>query len=442
MKKVFILLVLCIVVVLGYVLYDNRTIATITLDINPSVMIKVGKGNKIKKVIPLNDDAKEIVKGIENISLDDVIKEITMNVIEKGYIKDNNVVVLIHTEGNINSNINDVLLTEFNSKEITVDIITIDNITSEDKQIAKKYNITPAKAAYIDAIDNVPVESLVSKGMSELRETKQTGNYCLEGYVLEGTQCLKEVSRSEAINGMVCPPGYYDYNGKCYEEVGADLGDTYCDNNFELKDNNCVETQRVDASKYNYKCSSGQLGRRSELGLPASNSGNDDYVCYNTTNAKEPTLRCLSNSGHIMLDGKCYNGPAPLINGGCPGNDVAINGWCYSKDDEDQWLCPDGRIYEKSKGTYPKYCPDTISYTEVSFEYKCEQGTLDGSSCIVEHYQAPQVEMSCPKGYTLTDGRCLGTKTVDKTDGYVCNGEARVEGNECVVYDIIESLKN
>ena len=75
-----------------------------------------------------------------------------------------------------------------------------------------------------------------------------------------------------------------------------------------------------------------------------------------------------------MIGGKCANGPAPLINGGCPNGDTVINGGCYTIDDEDQWVCPNGSIYEKSKGTYVDLCPDTFTYREPEIKgYSCNE---------------------------------------------------------------------
>ena len=50
-KIVFVVIGLLIVLgILGFAMWNNRTISTITLDINPSVEIKLGKNEKVKSV--------------------------------------------------------------------------------------------------------------------------------------------------------------------------------------------------------------------------------------------------------------------------------------------------------------------------------------------------------------------------------------------------------
>ena len=47
----------------GYLIWNNIAISKITLEINPSIEIRLNRNNKVVRVVPLNDDAKEIVKG-------------------------------------------------------------------------------------------------------------------------------------------------------------------------------------------------------------------------------------------------------------------------------------------------------------------------------------------------------------------------------------------
>ena len=40
---------------------DNKVFATVSIDVNPSLEIKINKEEKVLSVIPLNDDAKKVV---------------------------------------------------------------------------------------------------------------------------------------------------------------------------------------------------------------------------------------------------------------------------------------------------------------------------------------------------------------------------------------------
>lgn len=459
MKKkiiVSILLLLFIaLIVIGFIIWDNRTISTITLDINPSIEINLNKKEKVKSVIALNEDANKIVNDdLKGKSLDDTLNIIVENLIEEDYVHGNDLVdVILYSKGNVsNSDIESMLSISLGSKNIPANIITVENITEEDKEIAKKYNVSPAKVAYIKTITeenkNIGIEDLANKSVSEIKETKYTGRYCEEGWILEGDFCLREKERIQASDGKVCPSGYYEVDGKCYEETAViDTDELLCNEGFELENGKCTLTEVVDAMPNKYSCTTGELVKASDYSISQIYTDTAEYVCIDKSLGEAPVLRCLYNPGHIMIDGKCYNGPAPLIGGGCPGSDKAINGGCYSLDDEDQWQCPNGSIYHKSRGGVPKLCPDTLKVTKATVtEYRCDGDfKLQGDKCILERVEDPHHNRICPKDYTKTeDDKCINyEKPANKEDGFVCNWEnSRLKGNICIIYEIIEAKHN
>ena len=454
-NKLIILLSICFILIasfIGFLLWNNRTISSIFLDINPSIKINLNKKGIVKNVVALNDDAKDIVDNdLKNKALDDTLEIITNNLIENNYVEDNFVQMLLYTKGNIdNNNVVSKLSDTFNKKEIGTSIIVIESISKEDEELARKYDISPSKASYINSIkednENIDVEVLIEKPVEELKETKETGKYCDAGYSLEGDFCVKEIKREKASNGKVCPEGYFDYNGKCYEETQSiELEDYECDDREKtLVGNKCIFKEYIEAIP-NFTCEKGDLIKRGEAKYRTFRDSGDreQYVCEDKSNAKTPTLRCLLNSGHIMINGKCYNGPAPTINGGCPNGDTLRNGKCYSKDNEDQWQCPDGNIYEKSKGTYEPLCPDTFKYTVATGNYSCKEGyTLEGTKCVRDIEEDARHKRTCSSGYTLVDDyRCINkNKTANYIDGYVCNEpHTRVEESYCVYVEVVDA---
>ena len=115
-------------------------------------------------------------------------------------------------------------------------------------------------------------------------------------------------------------------DGKCYKETGViDTDELLCNEEFKLEGSKCILTEEINAIPNKYNCTTGELVKASDYALSPKDTDNAEYVCIDKSSAKQPVLRCLYNSGHIMIDGKCYNGPAPLINGGCPGADKAIS---------------------------------------------------------------------------------------------------------------------
>lgn len=450
-KKNVIIIVSCLLLgcILYFVLFRSKVVTTITLDINPSIELGLDKNNSVIKAKALNEDAKSIVnKELLNKSLNDALNDIKDNLVKEGYAEDR-MVILAYSEGEYDSE-------EFKNKlanvfrDLDCDILTIDNISSDDIKYAKKNGISPAKAAYINSISNektIDSDMLVNKDIEELKETKETGFYCEDGFSLEGGNCVKIISKKAALVGERCPNGYTESNGHCYKNTAViDTDELRCNEPLTLKDNNCVGTVEVQAIP-NFKCEKGTLiTRYGAANRDFRESGDpDQMVCEDRSEAVAPTLRCLKGP-HIMIDGSCYVGPAPLINGGCPGSDKPVNGGCYSKDPGDQWQCPNGDIYEKSKDTYIDLCPDTFKYTIATGNYECQEGyKLVGNKCSTDISEKAIRVRKCPEGYYKTENdECINySDEKSKENGPYCEGEReRLEGNECVTFEMKEAFHN
>ena len=454
-KKIIISIVVILVFITSLILFNtqNKVVSTVFLDINPSIKINLNKNEKVVSVYALNEEGKEIINNgnLKGKTFDELLNVVTNTVIEKGYAENDQIVIVLYSDGNIDNKITEERVKRsFQDKNVYTEIILVENVTKDDKALAKKYNISESKAAYINSIVNenksIEINDLLDKSVRELKETKETGRSCDEGYFLEGDFCLKEISRVAANNGKVCPNGYYEFEDRCYEETGSLNSEDYCEEGDELKDGNCIGTIKEKA-EIKYDCSKGELIKKGDIN-PIGSPDNDKYYCVDKSTGKPPVLRCLKNSGHIMIDGRCYNGPAPTINGGCPGSDKLVNGSCYSLDDEDQWECPDGNIYEKSKDTYIELCPDTFTYTEPTvLGYTCDGAnkTLVGDECVYEEIKPVLQKVTCPKGYdTNNQNRCINYNVIkDKENGLVCEQEnSRLKGNQCIIYEIIDAKRN
>ena len=455
-KKIIILITLTIILLIGiisFVIWNNRTVSTITIDINPSLEIRLNKSNIVKSIIPLNDDAKSIInKSMQGKKLDNTLKLLTDNAIEEGYI-DEQVDILIHSEGIITNNeVQNKLISTLDKKNIAANIIKVDTITKEDKALSKKYNISVSKAAYINQVtkenQNIDVSYLVEKSVNELEETKNRGVYCQQDYTLEGDFCLKEIGREKTETGKVCPKGYYEYQDKCYEEVGSEEGEKLvCNEGFVLKNEKCYHEESIMAEPVKYECAKGEAKTRLELKLSSPNDGDaKEIVCVDYSNATHPVSPCEANDGteYTYANGKCYWHRAPVIAEGCPGK-VQVNGECWD-DATGIYICVgyrDGTRYSSKD----EYCENSITYTDpIVTEYKCpKEYTLNNNKCEKQEIEETHHERLCPSGYTMIEqGRCINkNKTVSKEDGYVCNQEnSRLKGNECIIYEIIEASHN
>ena len=445
-KKVIIIIICLLVIlsVIGFILWNNRTISTINLDINPSITININKHNEVKSIIALNEEAKKVINNNMNGKpMNDVLIDLSESIIDNGYTDRGNANILLYTTGNINKDdIVKLLKDTFDERHFNAEIIVIENITKEDIELSKKYNISSSKAAFVNSISKekeVSIDNIVNESIGELSQTKETGYYCLDGYILDGDNCVKEVRREKAIKGIVCPVEYYEYKGKCYKEVGSLESDKLiCDNNYKLEeDNMCHHSDILDSIK-EYECEVGEL-ITDPVGLKR---GVKTPVCVDKSKAKAPTLRCLLQP-HKIINGKCYVGPAPVINGGCPNNDKLVGKGCYSKDPEDQWQCPNGDIYEKSKGSYVELCPDTFKYSTPTIKsYSCNEGyVLKDTKCIKEDIIKPFHERYCPDGYNEVDGgRCIDMNDIkEKQDGYKCEEDSsRLDNDTCIIFEYMD----
>ena len=455
-KKIIIIIVIILIISISMgIIYFNRSkdkiVSTIILDINPSIEINLNKKNNVKSIKTINDDAKDIIDDeLIGKTLDDLLNIISNKVIEKGYIDDNRVSILLYSTGEIrNEDIEIKLRDTFASKDIDTEIFIIDNITDEDKELSNKYNISISKASYINSIlkdnNNVDVDNLVNKPIRDLNETKTTGNYCNEGYIIEGDWCLKEKNRVDATKGEVCPRVYYEYNDKCYEEVPIENTDKLlCREGFKLVDNKCIRNITMDAEASKYKCPSGEQTTNYKAGLSSKNDGNaNDVICIDKSKATHPVSPCETHDGteYTISGGKCYWHRAPVIESGCPGKKL-VNGMCWD-DASNIYICEgfrDGKRYSSRD----EYCENSIKYIQpIVSEYKCPNDyKLNGKKCIKEEIEDAQYEQVCPSGYSLVNNdRCINyKKEVNKESGYKCsNDQMRLKGNMCIEYEMIEA---
>ena len=456
MKKVLLVISIILVIalgVIGFIIYSNRTVATITLDINPSIEIKINKDNKVKSVTPLNDDAKEIVdQNFEGKTLDDTLNVLATNVIEKGYTDETGATILLYSTGNVDKNdLEEKLRNSFGSQNIGANIIVVDKITKEDERLAKKYNISPAKAAYINSIakenENIDVSNIVSESIKGLTDTKELGFYCDKDYYLDGDKCLKEIDRKPAKTGDVCPNGYLEYEGVCYEEKPIEHTDKLvCRDEFELDGDKCKRTQKFQAEAVKYECTSGVEMTKYQAGYADKNEkGADEKVCVDISKAKHPVSPCETHDGTewTKSGGKCYWHRAPVIESGCPGK-VKVGGMCW--DDASNILICEGARDGRRYSSRDQYCEKSVKILPPTVtEYKCpDDYTLEGDKCLKEEIEDAEYEGVCPSGYTnVFNDRCINKNKTNNTEkGYVCEYEnSKLKGNECIIYEIIQANK-
>ena len=441
-KKVVISITAVVLVVvigiIGFILFNNKISSIITLDINPSMELKLDDKNKVIKVKALNADAKSLISDDLKTDYDEAILKIIDKVRDKQEFKDDRLFVLLNSTGKLNKvKIQEKLTEKIMERNIAVNIIVPDEITKEDKDLAKKYNITEAKANYLNNIKKehpeISIENIVGDSIENLHETKETGNTCPDGYKIDGEYCIKEIKREKANLDKVCPEGYAGDREICYKEGSYIEGDKLtCRSDFQLNGDKCEKTEERDARG---KCEEGGEYHYEQMKcMYREDIGPGEEYCR------------ITPSTDLLYNGRCL-GRKPTINGGCLGSDKVINGWCYDTSAnsgyEAEWKCPDGALvshadYERDGNTcYKSTFKDHLGL------YCDEEGfTLEDKKCVKHEIEDAYKERICESGYTLLNNdRCINTNdTKDLVDGYICNNpNSRVIGDTCVIYEKIKA---
>lgn len=156
--------------------FDDVTMYTITLDINPSIKIELNKDKKVINVTALNDDAKEVInENFKEKTFEEEIELLSVNLNNKHLLEDATIIVTI--ENMDETEVKDILNKSFETKSVTYDLL-IPQITESAKEIANKYNISQGKAAYLENIINenpkLNIEDIASSSVKEIDDKINT----------------------------------------------------------------------------------------------------------------------------------------------------------------------------------------------------------------------------------------------------------------------------
>lgn len=156
--------------------FDDVTMYTITLDINPSIKIELNKDKKVINVTALNDDAKEVInEDFKEKTFEEEIELLSVNLNNKHLLEDATIIVTI--ENMDETEVKDILNKAFETKSVTYDLL-IPQVTESAKEIASKYNISEGKAAYLESIINenpkLNIEDIASSSVKEIDDKINT----------------------------------------------------------------------------------------------------------------------------------------------------------------------------------------------------------------------------------------------------------------------------
>lgn len=171
----------------------NAVASVVSLDVNPSIELKVNKSEKVLVCTPLNDDAQKVLADMENGSdlkgakLDVAVNAIVGALVRKGYLSELSSVIMISVEDNnqtraeklqneLTSTVDGIL--ESNAAKASVLTQTVkQDIDLEEK--AKSNNISTGKAALINRIidmnNSLSFDGLAALSVEELNDLAEKG---------------------------------------------------------------------------------------------------------------------------------------------------------------------------------------------------------------------------------------------------------------------------
>lgn len=271
---------------------NYKVASTVSLDVNPSIEIKVNKKDKVIAVNALNEDARIVIDDMDfkGSSLDITVNALVGSMLKNGYINDitNSILVSVDADNQAKgSNLQQKLTDEINS------LINTDNFSgavlsqtvahdNELEKLADTYGITLGKAQLIRQITTqntlYAFKDLVALSINELNLLSESGNLKLDNIQSIGTAsdkayigkisakeiALKHVGAKESdITQYECELDYengvmvyeidFSFNGYEYEyDINALTGEIVNSDKEldDIDDDNNNNDNNINSNKY------------------------------------------------------------------------------------------------------------------------------------------------------------------------------------------------
>lgn len=171
--------------------------SVVTLDINPSIALSVNNKETVTTATPLNDDAKDIMGGmeLEGTNLETAVNAIIGACLQKGYLDELENAILVSVENadadtatQLQNELTTTISGAFQSGAILTQTVTVDDDLA---QLAQKYNISAGKASLIQEViaqdSTLTFESLAPLSMSEISLIASSRNLTTTGVSQTGS---------------------------------------------------------------------------------------------------------------------------------------------------------------------------------------------------------------------------------------------------------------
>jgi conjugal transfer mating pair stabilization protein TraN len=262
--------------------------------------------------------------------------------------------------------------------------------------------------------------------------TKAQITYSCAGGVLQGQYCVS-TSSSPATASYSCPNGGTLNGTSCVSQTSIPATSHYTCASGELNGQSCVSQTSMPATSY-YTCASGALNGQScvtsspavgvsscpppqmsytppEIWTLSYDSNNNAWCTHWATDRDDPfgSLSFLASTSYA-----CPNGGTLSGNTCTTTTTATLN-------------------YKCDSGTLSGSSCITESTTPAGITYTCDSGTLSGSSCITETTIPASVAYTCASG-TLSGSQCVTSTSTPASTHYSCPGGASPVGDQCITY--------
>ena len=189
----------CLAVMLlggGGVFYQqaNAVASVVSLDVNPSIELKVSRNEKVLVCAPLNDDAKTILADmgdgadLKGAKLDVAVNAIVGSLVRNGYLSSISSAIMISVEDKdtaraeklqreLTSTVDGVLQTNDAKASVLTQTLTQD---AEREQQAQENNISTGKAALVNSVlainPELKFDALAKLSVEELKDLAEAGS--------------------------------------------------------------------------------------------------------------------------------------------------------------------------------------------------------------------------------------------------------------------------
>ena len=172
---------------------ENAVASVVSLDVNPSIELRVNRDEKVLSCTPLNEDAKEILEDmgggadLEGAKLDVAVNAIVGSLVRKGYLSEMSSAIMISVEDKdstraeklqreLTSAVDGVLRTNESKAAVLTQTVTQD---AELERQARENSISTGKAALVNRIlafnSSLRFDALAKLSVGELKDLAEAG---------------------------------------------------------------------------------------------------------------------------------------------------------------------------------------------------------------------------------------------------------------------------